>query len=247
MRKGMITVSNFRRVATHMKSGRSAPALVDSLIDGNSTQNSFVPSLNLGHKKEVVAKYMYKKSLQGVHKNLSIRETGPIVSSEHPFLSCSQDGIVTCQCKNPKHPPRLLEVKCPYSSRTLGAKQAAINKGCIEVNGSLQLCEESEYYYQIQGQLGICNYEGCYLVIYTTKGIEGIDVKFDPEFYDQMVCHLHDYFRTEMVPALLNKSWKLHEQCYNTMAGIYITHFIQSMLKNVKIYLLHVKYIKQVT
>ena len=204
MRRGMITASNFKKVATHVYSGRNAPSLLNSLLqcEPESDHSITTPSLAWGKKKENTAKMLYEKALKKQHKHLTIDSTGLIVSTIHPFIGCSPDGIVKCRCAK-THSSKLLEIKCPYTMKHLAPKDAALNKGCTMVDGKLQLTQSSEYYHQVQGQMGICGFQMCDLVIFTTRGIEVIQVEFDHTFYNQLVQTLKKYFLEELAPALL--------------------------------------------
>ena len=51
----------------------------------------------------------------------------------------------------------LAEVKCPYSLRSMNAKDAAKERGCQKRSGGeLKMDETCKYYPLIQGQIGIC-------------------------------------------------------------------------------------------
>lgn len=71
------------------------------------------------------------------------------------------------------HPWGLLEIKCPHSVKRKTPLQAAKEAKtfmCREENGLLYN-EIHQYYYQVQGQLGITGAKWCDFVVYTTQGI----------------------------------------------------------------------------
>jgi len=134
-------------------------------------------------------------------RKLQVCESGLIICKAFPFIGCSPDGIVSCAC----HQKRLLEIKCPYSMRNAHPKDAAMAHGCCLNNGRWSLHSYSEYYYQIQAQMGIADIDQCDLVVYTVKGIHPVTVRFDAEFYNLMLSKVIIFFQNHVFPSLLRQ------------------------------------------
>ena len=124
------------------------------------------------------------------HGKLEYEDKGLIMEKQYPFIGASPDGQVSCQTCG----TILIEIKCPYSMRNFYPKFAAIDKDCAIVNNKMKLKESSDYYVQIQGQLAIAGLILCKLIIYTTKGIQVIDVDFSLTFWSQCRVKLLTFF-----------------------------------------------------
>ncbi|XP_063221397.1 uncharacterized protein LOC134530485 isoform X1 [Bacillus rossius redtenbacheri] len=115
------------------------------------------PAIQYGRLNESVAINLYEQQ-----QSAEVQKCGLFVDSEHPYLGASPDGLVGTD--------KLLEVKCLYSLKDKVLEEAVTLKGkklCIEsVNGQLQLRRNHSYYFQIQGQLNICDREYCDFVVY---------------------------------------------------------------------------------
>ncbi|KAJ8929552.1 hypothetical protein NQ314_017751 [Rhamnusium bicolor] len=84
--------------------------------------------------------------------NIEILEFGLVINKNWPYLGASPDGV--------ENDGSIIENKCPYSAREISVEEGFRN-GLIKF---LDLSENHyilkpnhDYYYQIQGQLNICN------------------------------------------------------------------------------------------
>ena len=70
------------------------------------------------------------------------------------YLGASPDGIVL---DSSGQPVKVVEVKCPFSARDKTVEQACTDKSfcCSILDGKPRLKFNSEYYYQVQGQMAI--------------------------------------------------------------------------------------------
>lgn len=120
-------------------------------------------------------------------------------------MACSADGLVKCACKGRLHKDHLIEIICPYSLRLLSPKEAAKQHGCeIDLRSSKwTLCEQSEYYFQIQCQLFVYKLDVCDLVIYTMQGIHVVSVLYNESFARGAVHLASDFYKHQVVPRLL--------------------------------------------
>ena len=81
----------------------------------------------------------------------------------------------------------------------------ALSKGCIlDGNGNLQLTPHSEYFHQIQGQMGIYGCKSADLVIYTQQGIQVVeDIVFDESFFRDMIEKLEFYYKHSLLKKMI--------------------------------------------
>ena len=84
--------------------------------------------------------------------------TGLHVNPCYPHLGATSDGMIECDfCGE-----GVLEVKCPFKHRDKHTHDAVVDsKFCLRKSddGTVHLCCNHEYYYQVQGQLAICEKE----------------------------------------------------------------------------------------
>ena len=104
------------------------------------------------HKEYV--KYQHSRG----HPDLTVSPSGFLVNPSHLFLGASPDGAVL-DLSNPSEPFGFLEVKCPYTARTLTPTDPCTLSGfrstVDRVSGQLHLKENHAYFAQIQGQMAI--------------------------------------------------------------------------------------------
>ena len=63
--------------------------------------------------------------------------------------------------------------------------------GCCQLGNKGWVMDSAhKYFAQVQGQLGVTKIEECDFVIYTTKGIHSIPIKFDKLYYKIMEANL---------------------------------------------------------
>ena len=84
--------------------------------------------------------------------------TGIHISTTDPWLAASLDGIIVDSTQAEGRHNSILEVKCPYSGRTMTPEVACqeVNRFCSSlVDGQITLKKSCNYYYQLQGQLRV--------------------------------------------------------------------------------------------
>ena len=105
----------------------------------------------------------------------------------------------------------LVEIKCPYSIRDTVPTVDNL-KYLHTVNGKVQLKQNTEYFYQKQGQMGATGRKYCYLFILTCHGhlVEKID--FNPAFWEDMLLKLDWFWHNYLCPELLYQTIKQKQQ-----------------------------------
>ncbi|XP_077497747.1 uncharacterized protein LOC144108371 [Amblyomma americanum] len=133
--------------------------------------------------------------------NVVVKECGLFVDQESPFLGASPDGLIGEDV--------LVEVKCSYSARDLTPLEGVRAKKitCCEENknGRLQLQTNSNYWYQVQGQLNIARRRKCLFVLRTKKGISTEVISRNQSFWeDEMLPRLKKFYMHCLLPELVD-------------------------------------------
>ena len=100
------------------------------------------------------------------------------------ILAASPDGkVVDHSCSKSFG---LVEVKCPFSKFHESPLDACADESVFaeNVNGQPRLKRGHQYYFQIQGQLGVTGASWCDCVIYNSKGMSVERITFDPQLWD---------------------------------------------------------------
>ena len=190
MRKKLVTASNFKKVCNSTNRTKTAIAL----LNGNNFNNAVPGHIEFGRKYEDKARIEFLKAHRYKHKKCSIDTPGFIVNSNFPFLGASPDGVLECVKCGPK---ALIEIKCLSSNKNYQPSNALVlSKICLKKSdGSLYVDKKHPYFFQIQGQMAICQISQCWLVAYTHKGICPVLVEFDPDFWQDMLDKLDLFYR----------------------------------------------------
>ena len=168
-RKGRITASKFKRVSTKMDTVKKNDTtdcsnLVAEIMSYNESIQTW--QMKYGIAMEYHAKKMYKLNHSKLHKNFKIIESGLVISDTHPWIGVSPDSIVECDC----HGRGVIEIKCPASIKN--EKPSSENYSHLEKNqnGECFLKRNSEYFFQIQGQMAISKVDYGDFFVFTSKG-----------------------------------------------------------------------------
>ena len=202
-RLGRITASIFGQIAKCTE--RVFPmSLVKSIMQYTSV-NPNIPSLKWGCLNEVSAKLEYTQVMKNTHQNFSLSDNGLFdISKDYPYSDASPDGMIDCKCCG----SGIVEVKCPYKYKDVNPRQINDNKCFLQLgkDGNLSLSMTHDYYYQVQGQLAICNKPYCDFICWTTKGIFIEQIFKDGNFFDSILPSLKAFFLKYILPELLTKS-----------------------------------------
>ena len=195
-RMGQITASQFG-VICHTNSDSPSKSLVSSIL---CRQQLSAPALRWGLDNEDNAKGAYCKAIKDDHDDFVVHSTGLHVNPLYPHLGASPDGLVSCSCCG----EGLLGLKCPYSicdeDPTRVQKINFYLKPCA---GSLKLVRSHNYYYQVQGQLLVCNLRYCDFVCWTPKGVHIKRIERDDDFCQDMQVKLSAFFVKVILPYIL--------------------------------------------
>lgn len=191
-RRKRLTASNFGKIVKSMQSARSSDVsrnnLAHSLTESKDLRTA---AINHGKKYEDSAVDCFESKLR-----LKTSECGLFINPESPMLGASPDRIIGDDT--------VVEVKCPFTAweKDINPTTVPYLKKCD--NGQLILREDSDYYFQVQGELYCSQRQMCYFVVYT-KYIEIIEIQRNDEFICNMVDQLRNFFTIYFKPQLLEK------------------------------------------
>ena len=198
-RYGRITSSKFGELVKCRQYQGHAQRMLHPTCSSMSTSTN-----PMGKENEETARQQYFETHLRQH-SLTVRECG-IFISHHGFLAASPDGIV---CSKDGLPIGTLEIKCPYTSRSLSIAAACKKTTfCSEVVSSTTKISlkktQNYYYYQVQGQLASLNLPWCDFVIWTLVDMHVERIHFDLEFWAQR-CYpsLYSVYHGIILPELL--------------------------------------------
>ena len=148
-----------------------------------------IPAIRWGIDNEDVARVAYHELADENHVGLKYSAAGLHLNPSFPHLGASPDGLKSCDCCG----SGIIEIKCPYKYSPQDVQDP---KFYLELDdeGELHLSKSHEYYYQVQGQLSVCEKDYCDFVCWTPKGIHVERITQDPEHFKQTKTAL-DYFQ----------------------------------------------------
>ena len=171
-----------------------------------------VKSLAYGNKMEAKARREYARWHIKKCGKVIVEDRGLIVNSKLPFLGASIDGAVDCE----KCGKGIVEIKCPYGDkkdkwRNLTPEECTNSSkfSCHMENGLLNLKNEHNYMYQVQGQMAVCGLEWVDFVIWTRKGMSVQRIHRDlTKWNDVMLPKLIKFYTTGVVAELYTSRLK---------------------------------------
>ena len=200
-RHGRLTSSNFGLVCKRKKD--SYDGALKTVMDYSHFENEYV---KWGRSHEPAARRKYT-----LQTKQTVSTCGLYVNKDYPHLAASPDGIVHSSSGK-----GLLEIKCPYKWRDCTPEEAAKDSQfcCKIVNGNLKLKENHSYFYQIQGQLAISQFQWCDFFIWTLKGTHVERIQFNPKFWQDALLNLNQFYVKAVIPELFTTRVKRGKSLY---------------------------------
>ena len=213
-RVGRITASKFAAVA-HASVDPPPPYLIRQLIE-RSRSLGHIPAIRWGIDHEDVARAAYLEVADQNHISLKYSAAGLHLNPSFPHLGASPDGLISCECCG----TGIIEIKCPYKHRDKSPQDVQDPLFYLQPDeeGELHLSHSHEYYYQVQGQLSVCEKDYCDFVCWTPKGIHVERIIQDSVHFAQTKPALDSFFVKALLPVLL--TGKSPSQKSNTETGV---------------------------
>ena len=201
-RAGRITASVMKSVCA-TDSGNPAQSVIQRICYPDENK-FFSQATKWGCEHESLAKTAYTNIMQVSHRGFVFKDSGLVVSTNHPFIAASPDGIINCECCG----PGVLEIKCPYCVRN----DEPSNAPYLD-NGKLG--RNHMYFYQVQTQIYVCSANYADFVVATfcneVANIFTERILLDAEFMKQCIEKSKDFFELCILPELLAK-WYSREE-----------------------------------
>lgn len=190
-RRLRITASNVKRVPK--KESTDPSKAVSALSNPSFTGNA---ATKHGLKYEAIARVAFMRKT-----GLAVAQSGMVVSSTHPWLSASPDGICADNA--------LLEIKCP----TVSDCKVLIEGGKYDVklvNGEHVLCPggKNGYYDQVQFGMFCCGKSMCYFYVWSAESDVIVNVPVDTRYIEQNMKRLEAFYFLHLLPHLEDLHYK---------------------------------------
>uniref|UniRef100_A0A7M5VBF9 YqaJ viral recombinase domain-containing protein n=2 Tax=Clytia hemisphaerica TaxID=252671 RepID=A0A7M5VBF9_9CNID len=198
-RQGRMTASNFHSIFTKCATLRKNPetdctSLTNTLL-GKSGPSGNEYAIKHGNNLEERARRRYRHIMKSKHRKFEVKEAGLFLFEKHPFVGGSPDGLVSCVCCG----EGVLEIKCPFNVRdSVPSHENVAYLVKNDTTGLVNLKRNHNYFFQIQGQLGVTGRKYCDFFVYTRHGEYMERIKFEPtlwtEILDRLNCFWIDHF-----------------------------------------------------
>jgi len=216
LRSIKLTASNFKSAATRTS---EPDKLLKNIMYLSNTRKP-VPALEYGHLNEphAVADYITLKAKEG-NTNCKVWEVGTIISKLRPGYGASLDRMVFDPLAKGKEKGGL-EVKCPFSKRGMSVEEACLDKNfCLAMNDEQvpKLKHGHDYFYQVQGQMFVCELKWIDFVVWFGPGNLIVDrIHFEQEWWHSFALPRIDYFyRRAFLPEVFTRRVKRGTPLYN--------------------------------
>lgn len=195
-RLGRLTASRFGTVCK-TNPDKPSKSLLSAILNRSSIT---APALKWGQMNEERARQEYKDFSRTLHDSFSLASTGLHVNPLHPHLGASPDGLISCSCCG----EGLLEIKCPYNIRDMDPRNVQ-KKGfyLVHTGDTVALSRKHDYFYQVQGQMAVCNRSYTDFVCWTPVALHTERVLRDPDFISEMMLKLQSFFIKAVLPRVL--------------------------------------------
>ena len=124
---------------------------------------------------------------------LTILEAKKVVPPAQSWLVCIPDGLL-------EEDDSIVEVKCPYKCRdnTFQALAETDQNFCLQVveGGGLELDQDHDYYYQVQGMLNMMDRQNCYFAVWSPTQFHYQVIHQDKQFWENIILpKLLEFYR----------------------------------------------------
>ena len=172
-RVGRISSSRSHQIG-HIRDATDHGPILDTIFGcTNSSSPAPVPAppvqtaaMSHGQKIENLARREYTQEKKKKGTPVSVVATGLFISTEHPWLATSPDGLVSDDSASDRFGVR--EIKCPFSSKPVEALAASSMSFCLRATGGVMSLKVSHpYYTQVQHHMAVVEQSWCDFVVFT--------------------------------------------------------------------------------
>ena len=188
-RTGRITASVFGSV---VRTSILSPSitLVNKILQKSKPVK--VPSLQWGISNESTARKAYIELVQEQHENYELNLCGLHINPAYPHLGATPDGLISCDCCG----KGVVEIKCPFKHRNVHPHNVEDRSFCLKRSErGVELSSNHDYYYQVQGQMAICDAEYCDFVCWTLGGLHVERILYNPQHFEETKAMLDIFFQ----------------------------------------------------
>lgn len=201
-RAGRITASNFRSVCVTSINKPSLSLLKRICYPARCAFKTADVKYGLDH--EDIARKAYSELMKKQHQNVTIKNTGLVISLKDPAFAASPDGIVTCSCCK----SGCIEIKCPSRLKKYKIDEwARLNDTCLRYSdsGNLHVDKNHAHYYQMHLQMFVTNLPYCDFVIWSKTELFLERIFFDNGFFQENFIKAKIFHERVIIPELLAK------------------------------------------
>lgn len=220
-RVGRISSSRSHQIG-HLRN-TTDPGTVLNTIFGCTNRGSVSPApmppvsaapLSHGQRMEPVARRCYIQHMKAKGTPVSVATCGLFVSSTHPWLASSPDGLIADNSTADKF--GVLEIKCPFSNEPVHRLMAQSASFCLqEMEGQIQLRRQHQYFTQVQHHMAVVGRRWCDFVAFTkdhsssAESILVVRVNQDAAFWSEHFIKLEKFFQSVIVPNAVDSAFSL--------------------------------------
>lgn len=172
-----LTASRFGDILK-MTNRRNISKLCASLLSKKSL-NVCTVGMRYGKNYEAKALKAFENKMQ-----MKTKKAGFFICLSKPFLGASPDAVIDSNC--------IVEIKCPHKGRNDKIVPGKLFPFLMyNEQGSIVLKKNSNYFFQVQGQLLATQRQFCYFVVFTFCDLFVQKIEFE-----------HDYCYHSIIPKL---------------------------------------------
>ena len=190
---------------------RGLKSVAAEIVKGNDNGKNKVLQIKLdyGRHFEPIALQRYKTFMKLNNRPIQVEKCGLVIDSENYVSGASPDGKVI-DIADPSA-FGIIEIKCSEEYKDIDPKDICFiaKDSCLVFSdGKVQLNKRHSYYDHIQMQLALTTQTWCDFVFYTSKGLVIDLIRFDKDYWEELVLQILNFYFTYMFDQLIEKSKK---------------------------------------
>ena len=207
VQKRKITSSNAHKVYIRKKQFQSI--VPDFLSDVKEKPNTVKEALKHEQLCNSVVMEFYENVLRfNMHRDVDCRPAGCIIQPSLPWIVATPYAFISDRSKSGCR-FGIIDICCPYRKRNSSAKELLSDKSfCVtKENGKLILKKDHHdgFYTRIQLEMGLCGASFGDFLVYTFHCLIVVRIKFDEDFFADVLCKLNDFYVDFLLPSIMEK------------------------------------------